>query len=56
MRKDTTEQDGQRNAVTVGAKKPYRAPRLATHGDLRKLALGSGGRKGDGKGKASSKG
>lgn len=36
-------------------KKPYRAPRLITHGDLRKLALGKGGRRYDGWGKPSSK-
>lgn len=54
MRKDT-EQDGPRAPVTASAKKPYRTPRLVTHGDLRKLALGTGGKRGDGKGKASSK-
>lgn len=54
MRKDT-EQNGPRDPATGGAKKLYRTPRLVTHGDLRKLALGTGGRRGDGKGKASSK-
>jgi hypothetical protein len=33
------------------AKQPYKAPRLVRHGDLRKLALGSGGKRNDGKGK-----
>jgi hypothetical protein len=37
------------------AKQPYRPPRLVRHGDLRKLALGSGGKKADGKGKPSSR-
>jgi hypothetical protein len=36
-------------------KKPYRTPRLITHGDLRKLALGRGGRRSDGWGKPSSR-
>jgi hypothetical protein len=36
-------------------KQPYKAPRLVRHGDLRKLALGSGGKKSDGKGKPVSK-
>lgn len=44
MRKDTKQ-----------VKKPYTAPRLTTHGDLRKLALGSGGKRSDGKGKPASK-
>lgn len=51
MRKDN-EQD---RPVTADAKKPYRAPRLVTHGDLRKLALGSGGLRSDGKGMPKSK-
>ena len=42
-------------ADTPGAKKPYATPRLVTHGDLRKLALGTGGKRADGKGNPASK-
>ena len=49
MRKDSEQ------AGPPAAKKPYRTPRLVTHGDLRKLALGSGGLRSDGKGKPKSK-
>lgn len=38
-----------------GTKRPYTTPRLFVHGDLRKLALGTGGKRGDGKGKPASK-
>lgn len=51
MRKDT-----ERTEPSAGsAKKPYATPRLVTHGDLRKLALGTGGKRADGKGKPASK-
>lgn len=60
MRKDDTGpaghggENGQQ--PTAGAsKKPYVTPRLVTHGDLRKLALGSGGKRADGKGSPASK-
>ena len=60
MRKDDTGQaghGGENGPETTGraAKKPYVTPRLVTHGDLRKLALGSGGRRADGKGSPASK-
>jgi hypothetical protein len=45
MRKDIRQTESR--ATTGGAKKPYATPRLVTHGDLRKLALGAGGRKND---------
>jgi hypothetical protein len=49
MRNDST------RPKPAAEKKPYKTPRLTTHGDLRKLALGSGGVKNDGKGKPNSK-
>jgi hypothetical protein len=60
MRKETRDTDRAGDAETPGtagrgARKPYSTPRLVTHGDLRKLALGTGGRRGDGKGAPSSK-
>jgi hypothetical protein len=55
MRNDL-DQDGSGTPASGGAKKPYRTPRLVTHGDLRKLALGGGGKKNDGKKKPRSKG
>jgi hypothetical protein len=60
MRKDDTGPGGHRDengpsAPARTAKKPYATPRLVTHGDLRKLALGSGGKRADGKGNPASK-
>ena len=58
MRKDIRDSDragDEATPNTAGARKPYSPPRLVTHGDLRKLALGTGGRRGDGKGAPSSK-
>lgn len=52
MRDDTSKPDA---AAGQPAKKPYRTPRLTTHGDLRKLALGTGGKRADGKGVPASK-
>lgn len=51
MRRDTAQPE----SSGASKKKPYTAPRLVTHGDLRKLALGTGGKRADGKGKPRSK-
>ena len=53
MPKDTRQTEPR--TPVPGAKKPYATPRLVTHGDLRKLALGSGGKRADGKGNPASK-
>ena len=53
MRKDTRQDEPRAQAPR--SKKPYVTPRLVTHGDLRKLALGTGGKRADGKGNPASK-
>lgn len=47
--------DTERTEPSGVVKKPYTSPRLLKHGDLRKLALGTAGKRADGKGKPASK-
>jgi hypothetical protein len=52
MRRPSEDQAGgqtpSREATSRQAKKPYRAPRLVTYGNLPQLALAKGGTKNDG--------